>query len=376
MVTRTTATDVCRHARRFGVALVIASAGVSLAGVARAEGPSSAQESEADALFSRANELVAKKDFAAACPLFEQAYHLAGGGGTAQNLAICYEDLGKVASAYRAYAELRRVSLVAPVRPDRVRLAEERMARLEPRLSRLRVRVPEARKVPDWLVTVDGDTYGDKALADGIAVDVGTHAVKLTAPGKKPLEIVRVVAREGATEIVEIPETDAAPVEAPLAPQKDDREASRHAMRTGGLVLGGAGLVTIFAGGVFAILTATRSSAASDACRDPTPDGSLSNKGPTDDPSKMFDAAGHCYASTPARPNPYLEESNRIRDEARTYGTVATFMVPIGIAAVATGTYLVLASRPEPGPAPKKTARSSPMLLPTLGGVVFVGELP
>lgn len=384
----TTATEPKRRSRRrarsarvFGAAVAIALGAVCLGGAAFADGtpsptPTAAQEQEADALFQRANELVKNKDFAAACPLFEQSYHIAGGGGTAQNLAICYEDLGKIAQAYRAFSELRRVSLTPP-RPDRIKLADEHMARLEPRLSRIRVRVPEARRSPDLLVSIDGDTYGDKALEAGVVVDVGPHVVKLVAPGRKTLELTRTVAQEGTTETVDVPVTDAEPAPSAAAPSKDDRESARTTTRTAGLVLGGAGLVTLFTGGIFAILTATTNGAARRACRDQSEGMVLSNKGPTDDPTKMFDASGGCYASTAERPNPYLEESNRIRDEARGYGTIATIMVPVGIAGVVAGTYMVLVSRPESGP-PRKTARApaAPSLVPSLGGVMLVGELP
>jgi len=375
----TIATDQKRpRARRVAVAaaLVVALASLAPAASAQPAGASSTQEAEADALFQRANELVAKKDFAAACPLFEQAYHLAGGGGTAQNLAICYEDLGKVAQAYRAFGELRRVS-ASPPRPDRIKLAEERMARLEPRLSRLRVRVPEARRSAETLVTVDGDTYGDKALEEGIVVDVGPHVVKVVSPGKKPLEVSRTIAHEGSVEIVEIPAGDPAPVPEAAPPgKKDDAQASRDATRTAGLVLGGAGLATLVVGGVFGILTATTNASARSACRDQTPDQSLSNKGSTDDPTKFFDAAGNCYASTPERPNPYLEDANRTRDLARSYGTLSTLMVPIGLAGVVAGTYLLLVSRPPSAPSKMARAPQRPTLVPGLGGVLLVGELP
>lgn len=362
-------------------ALVSASCLLFVPGLARADGPTPAQEAQADALFQRANEKAAKKDYVAACPLFEEAYRIAGGGGTAQNLAICYEDLGKVTAAYNAFVELRRVA-IATSRLDRVKLAEEHLAKLEPRLSRLRVRIPSERRVPDLLISVDGDTYGEKALESGIVVDLGSHVVKLTAAGRKPLELTRSVTSEGSTVIVDVPVAD--PVEPPLrsVTVTDERVVSHAATRTLGLVLGGAGMVTLVAGGVFAVLTVTTNASARRACRDNTDGLTLSNKGLVDDPSLSFDSAGNCYASTPERPNPYVANANRIHDEARGYGTMATFMVPIGLGAVAFGTYLVLSSRPDEAPKelPKKASSTTPpralsaRLVPGIGSVMLSGE--
>jgi hypothetical protein len=360
--------------RWLGRALLVAA--VTLAPcLAYAEGPSGptpAQEAEADALFRRANEKVAKKDYVAACPLFEEAYRIAGGGGTAQNLATCYEDLGKVAAAYHAFAELRRISMAAN-RADRVKLAAERMARLEPRLSRLRVRIPPERRVPELLVSVDGDTYGEKALESGIVVDVGPHVVKLTAPGRKTLEMTRSIASEGTTETLDVPIADA---DAAMALGYDERVASRSATRRVGLVLGGVGMVTLVAGGIFGVLTVTTNASARRACRDNTEGLTLSNKGPVDDPSLAFDAAGNCYASTPGRPSPYVENANRIRDEARGFGTLATIMVPVGLAGAIFGTYLVLTSQPtelvEKGP--KKASLPRTRIAPGFGSVSLSGE--
>ncbi len=368
-----------RGARRRFIGRTLLVAAVMLAPrIAHAEagsGPTPAQEAEADALFRRANEKVTKKDYVAACPLFEEAYRIAGGGGTAQNLATCYEDLGKVAAAYHAFEELRRIS-VAANRADRVKLAEEHMAKLEPRLSRLRVRIPPERRVPELLVSVDGDTYGEKALESGIVVDVGPHAVKVTAPGRKTLELTRSVASEGTTETLDVPVSDPQATAPTMVLRSDERVASQSAVRTVGLAVGGVGMVTLVAGGIFGVLTVTTNASARRACRDNTEGLTLSNKGPTDDPSLAFDAAGNCYASTPGRPSPYVEDANRIRDQARGFGTLATIMVPVGLAGAIFGTYLVLTSRPEESveKAQKKASGLRMNVLPGFGSVSLSGE--
>jgi len=217
------------------------------AGVARAEGPkpTPAQEAEAEALFQRARARVLQGDFAAACPLFEESYQLAGGGGTAQNLATCYEDLGKLALAHKTFVALRRAS-VASGREDRVRLCDEHIVKLELRLARLRVRVPPQSRVPGMKILVDSEEPDEPTRTAGVLVDPGLHVVRVTAPGKAAIELQRVVPREGAIEVVDVPplraSADGPQPDGPPSDKKDDRLAAREATRVVGFAVGGAGL--------------------------------------------------------------------------------------------------------------------------------------
>ena len=365
------------------LAVVSALCATSAAGVARADGPkpapTPAQEAEAEALFQRARAKVLQGDFAAACPLFEESYRLAGGGGTAQNLATCYEDLGKLALAHKTFVALRRAS-VASGREDRVRLCDEHIVKLELRLARLRVRVPPQSRAPGMKILVDGDEPDEPTRTAGVLVDPGPHVVLVSAPGMASIELQRVVPREGAIEVVEVPplrpSTDGRPSEGAPSEKGDDRLAAREATRTVGFAVGGAGLAVLVAGGVFGVLTVTTNNAAKRACRDNTEGLTLSNTS-GNDPSRYFDAAGACYASTPARVNPFVESANKLHAEARGYGTIATLLIPAGLVAAGAGVYLVLTSSDEP-PARRATRSSaSPVtarVVPGLGGLVVAGE--
>lgn len=343
--------------------------------------PPTADEARAEALFQQAREKATRRDFAGACPLFEQSYRIGGGGGTAQNLATCYEDLGKLALAYNAFLELRRISLEAG-RQDRVKLADEHLAKLEPRLSRLAIRAPDGPRLEELEVAIDGDVYGERAWEAGLLLDVGPHRIRVSAKGKKSLELNKTITREGARETLALPPLEDA-VKAPTVdPLLRDALENRRALRTVGYVVGGVGLATLVAGSVFGALTFATESSARDACTDNTPGKSLSNVN-GNDASLFFDAAGHCYASTPSRANPYLDESNRLHERARTYGTVSTLLVPIGLATIAGGAYLLwktASTDPRADfPAKTRTARAPrlvPTLLPTLGGLVLEGDLP
>lgn len=369
-----------RGARAWGLAALLLTAGASAPRVASADAPlTPAAEAEAEVLFQRARAKVVQGDFAAACPLFEQSYRLAGGGGTAQNLATCYEDLGKLALAHKTFVTLRRAS-VAAGRDDRVKLCDEHIIKLELRLARLRVRVPPRSRAPGMRILVDGDEPDEPTRTAGVLVDPGVHVIRVTAPGKSPIEIQRVVAREGAIEIVEVPplvnDTATGAVAGSPGEAPSDHLAAREATRTVGFAVGGAGLAVLVAGGVFGVLTVTTNNAAKRACRDNTAGLTLSNTTGTE-PSRYFDAAGGCYASTPERVNPFVESANKLHSEARSYGTIATLLIPTGLLAAGAGAYLVLTSSSEPArpraarePASKLTAR----VLPGLGGLVVAGE--
>ena len=347
---------------------------------ARAEGPSAAQEAQAEDLFQRSKTLMAQKDYHAACPMLAESYRLAGGGGTLQNLAICYEEEGKVAFAYNRFLELRALSIKAG-RKDRVALAEEHIAKLKDRISRLVIRVPEASRVPGLKVAIDGDDYGEASWSAGIVLNTGSHVVKFSAPGKKSVEVKKRIEDEHQLETLEAPQLADAPREiSPVAPpgaslDELDRVASRRALRTTGFVIGGIGLGVAVAGGVFGILTATTESAAKGACRDDSPGQIYSNKtgyrveSPAQDAQLQFDQAGYCYRGTPA-----FTRSNALHDDARTFGTISSVLLPVGLLGLAVGSYLVYTSsgsdegkRPA---APSLRAR----LVPALGGLSLVGE--
>ena len=156
-------------------------------------------------------------------------------------------------------------------------------------------------------------------------------------------------------------------------PIRSDRLAAREATRTVGFAVGGAGLAVLVAGGVFGVLTITTNNAARRACRDNTPGLTLSDtKG--NDPTRYFDAAGGCYASTPQRVNPFIEAANKTHAEARTYGTISSVLVPAGVLAAAVGTVLVLTASTEEAPRRGARSPSRPRVSAGLGGLVVAGE--
>ncbi|MBK8216133.1 MAG: hypothetical protein IPK71_20580 [Myxococcales bacterium] len=371
---------------RLSLVLAASLAVSAVSSQARADGPSAAQDAQAEDLFQRAKALMAQSRYREACPLLAESYRLAGGGGTLQNLAVCHEEEGKVAFAYNRFVELRALSLKAN-RQDRVKLAEEHLAKLKDRLSRLEIHFVGG-KAPGTLVYIDGDAYGETSLSAGVLVNTGTRTVRIEAPGKKPLELKKRIEDEGKTDRLEVPKLEDLPVAKAPPPgpaagpslEELDRVAGQRALRTTGFVIGGLGIATGIAGGVFGVLAITKNQAAADVCAD-TGDPAKVNAGPFDDDTKTIRAGGGCFAPKQSSTNPDLVKANGLRDDARTFANVANVLVPVGVVALGVGAYLVIRGSQTAEP-PKKPERASvprgapvrASLTPSFGGLQLQGE--
>lgn len=148
----------------------------------------SAPEEDAKDFFARGRELRAKGDCASAAPLFAKAWQLYPGGlGSLRNLAECSEQLGRFASARRAWLDLAR-ALLTNTEPkyagwsDEARDAE---ARLAPKVARLTI-VVHATGAP-VRVLVDGEPLDPQLLDMALDRDPGTYVVRVEG-GRVPIE--------------------------------------------------------------------------------------------------------------------------------------------------------------------------------------------
>lgn len=338
-----------RPRRLLSICAVVAGS-VSLSGAHVASAQPADRATVAEDFFQRANKLFDAKDYAQACPLFAESYRLDPAGGTVQNLAICYEALGRWASAYAKFVDLRDMSSRpdAP-RPDRVAIANEHIRAIEPRLSRvvLAVDVEPRQKAPT--VMIDDIDYRAASWSAGILLDPGAHAIVVTARGKLPFRTTVTITKDGSREGVRIPQL----VDDPAAREAAGTERYRPdaGMRVPGFVVGGVGVAVLAGGAAFGVLTLTTNNAAKERC---------SGTDPT-----QFDSTGHCYSDSAAR-----RESNSKRDDARTFANLANVLVPVGALGIGAGLYLFLRStRMVERPAAAPSAR----LVPSLGGASVEG---
>lgn len=141
------------------------------------------ESSVAEQLFLQGKQLIAKKEYEKACAAFKASHDLdPTATGTLLNLALCHEQIGRLATAW---AEFRQVAAESDGRrADRVTMAREHEARLAPLLEHLVVDVAPAARRPGFSIRLDHEAViPEAAWSTSIPVDSGEHVVEATAPG-------------------------------------------------------------------------------------------------------------------------------------------------------------------------------------------------
>src|SRR5690242_14012919 len=142
-----------------GAVVVFALAGTALLPRAAAA-QTSGESATAQALFDQARTLMDQGHAEEACPKFEESQRLDPGSGTLLNLARCYEQTGRLASAWSKYLET--VAAAKNVgNAGREAEARARAEALKPRLANLSVTPAAAlRNVQGLEITRDGAPVG------------------------------------------------------------------------------------------------------------------------------------------------------------------------------------------------------------------------
>ncbi len=322
-------TQTMRSCRGWGRQVVLALA-FTWATTAGAQGPSEADKAAARALFDAGRQLVSDGKYAEACPKFEESHRLDPGVGTLFNLANCYENVGKTATAWSLFRDVA-AQLRTTGEADREATARQRAARLEPLLSRLTVEVPQDARIEGLVVRRDGTELGSASWGTAIPLDPGPYLVEASAPGYKEWKQSVEVAKGGATarvlvpvlesEAVEVvpaaaPVRESVPVQEPAPPQEatrapepptvDTGQSDGSGQRLAGLVVGGVGVVGLGVGTVLGLGAKSTFDESSDHCVD----------------------------------NRCSDEGLSLRDDAVKQGNVATVVFGLGAAAVVGGAVL------------------------------------
>lgn len=217
------------------------------------------RKTAAEAAFLQGKDQLAAGATAEACESFQKSFDLDPQLGAQYNLGLCYEKLGRLASAWGIYSELASTDTNKGRRAD----AAKRVKAITPRLVRV-------------LVVVRGTTPGlrvsrggvDITAAIGVAtpVDPGRGEVLAEAPGFQPWSAEVSMAGEGTTITIELPaleklpdvvspsEPDPTPVRVRepvvITPVPPPPAAVGRGRRIVGLALVGGGVVALGAGGL------------------------------------------------------------------------------------------------------------------------------
>lgn len=185
-------------------------------------------------------------------------------------IANCYEQLGRTASAWSHFLLLADESKVAGQR-ERARFSKEQADRLEPKLVRLTIRV--TKPVPGMQVMRGETPVSEAELGAAVPVDPGRLLVMASAPGYKKFSTEIQVDAEHPKQRVVIPELEELPTVSepvadpappprvvepvraaePLAAAPHDAGTSWGTQRVIGAGLFGVGVVSALVGGYFGV---------------------------------------------------------------------------------------------------------------------------
>jgi hypothetical protein len=234
----------------------------------------------AEALFNQGRKLMGDKQYPEACAKFEASQSLDPGVGTLLNLADCYEKAGRTASAWAQFRETISAAHKAGS-AERERVARQRAAQLEPKLSYLTIVAPQAQSVT---VSRDGEVIEAAELGTAIPIDPGSHTISATAPNKRSWAAQVNVGDNADRVSIAVPVLEEEPqapppmaaIEAPApppmaaAPVATPASSTGSAQRIGAVVAAGIGVVGIATGSIFGLEAISNLSDAKSHC-DPYP---------------------------------------------------------------------------------------------------------
>lgn len=280
-------------------------------------------KAQAEALFQAGRDLMSAGKFAEACPKFEASQRLDAGIGTLLYLADCYEKSGRLASAWATFREAESVAMQHS-ESGRAQVAKKRAAALEPRLPKLSVMVAQGNP-PDTVVKRSGTVVPRESWDLALPVDPGSITIEASAPGRKPWSTTVKIEGEQASNSVDVPVLEeapmeqkeattpkvaAAPAQAPVSPGGEPPETTGSGQRTIGLVVGGAGIVGLGLGTFFGLRAKSKNDSSKERC--------------------------------PNDPNICDQQGVNLRDQAKSAATLSTAFMIGGGALLAGGVVLYL----------------------------------
>ena len=342
-------TSRARRTRHFHLAAGLAAASLTLISVAAHAEPSPTEKAAAEALFQKGVELMAAGKTADACAKFSGSNEIDPALGTMLRLADCYERIDKTASAWALFQQAAATAQ-SQGQGERVRIANERAKSVEQRLSRLELGVdPEIKSIKAEL-TLNGVVIPSGTWDAALPVDPGQVTVEAHAEGYEPFKTTLTVAPGPVTVRVTVPALRAAPTvnsaepaagaaTAAPAPAPEPRSNTGKVV---GFTLGGIGVASLAAGGIFAYLANDKNNASLEYCR----------KG---------------------EPNSCTAEGVELRNDAQKFATFATIGSIAGGVLLATGiTVLVISPSQREASASVDSFRARAMVTP--GGLRVEGE--
>jgi hypothetical protein len=167
--------------------------------------PAHAQTAEAEVLFREGRKLMDAGKTAAACEKFAASERLESSVGTLLNLGDCYEQLGKLASAWASFKKAEATARRGGKDSKRLAEAQRRARLVEVDLSMLTILVPPDSRI-EGLVVRRGDVVVDGAVwGAAVPVDSGPYVISAEAPGRQRWQTEVTVAERSDRDTITIP---------------------------------------------------------------------------------------------------------------------------------------------------------------------------
>ena len=181
--------------------------------------PAQPAGAQAEMMFRRGKELLAKGQIAEACAAFDASQKLDPTDATLLNQASCRERNNQFATAWGLFLEAKRKTStrIDPTSKQMNKTASERASKLESRLSTLTINVPEDAAVGGLEITRDREVLEPVMWNKALPLDGGVYRVTARAPGNTEWSTTITVANERDTKTVEIPKLR----QAELAPRRE-----------------------------------------------------------------------------------------------------------------------------------------------------------
>jgi hypothetical protein len=298
-------------------------AGVALCGLAGA-----AHADRADQLFKKGQKLLGEKRYAEACTAFEESDRIDPEIGAKLNVARCYQEWGKLATAWRWFTDAEQMASAAgDKRTPKIHALIEDIDRDVPRLTL--VLPPDA--ITDHLVIqLDGVEIALATVGDERRVDPGPHEVVVVIDGKRRAKTIPVQRKDRPNVALDVP-TRPRPQRTPVVEVVTDRGRTRRLV---GLGVSGAGVVAL---GIAGIATLRARS------------------------DYQHALAGYCNGAIDMCDATGLTRTHSARHRAN----IATAVTGLGAAAVAGGLIVFFTA---PGAERRERADHAMYLAPVLGG--------
>jgi hypothetical protein len=163
-----------------------------------------AHADRAEQLFKKGKKLLAEKKYPEACTAFEDSDRIDPGIGAKLNVAKCYQEWGKLATAWKWFSDAEQMA--KDTKDDRARKIHGLAEELDASVPRLTVKAPRNASTTGIEIKLDGVAFEISALGTERRVDPGPHQIDYVIDGARKTKTIP-VERGGSSEVtLEIPE--------------------------------------------------------------------------------------------------------------------------------------------------------------------------